>query len=158
VLAEGGELGEAQTELESALSVRRRLPDLSPWPTLLGLLALASVSLTRGDRAGARGVLAEARAIVEAFPDAGMFPEIIERQERKLRQGKRREGQLNGELTERELDVLGLLGRELTNQQMGRNLYVAPNTVKTHIKSIYRKLGVSSREEAVEQARARGLI
>jgi LuxR family transcriptional regulator, maltose regulon positive regulatory protein len=158
VLAERGELGEAQIELESALATRRMLPDLSPWATLLGLLALAPVRLARRDRDGARAVLAEARAIVEAFPDAGMFPELLERQERKLRQGKRGEGELNGELTERELDVLGLLGRELTTQQIGRSLYVAPNTVKTHIKSIYRKLGVSSRKRAAEQARARGLI
>jgi LuxR family transcriptional regulator, maltose regulon positive regulatory protein len=158
VLVERGELGEAQTELESALSVRRRLPDLSPWAILIGLLALAPVRLARRDRDGARAVLAEARAIVEAFPDAGMFLELLERQERKLHQGKRREEQLNVQLTERELDVLGLLGRELTTQQVGRSLYVAPNTVKTHIKSIYRKLGVSSRKKAVEQARARGLI
>jgi LuxR family maltose regulon positive regulatory protein len=122
------------------------------------LLALAPVRLRSGDRAGARAVLAEARALVEAFPDAGMFPELLERHERTLRQGKQREGQLNGELTERELDVLGLLGGERNTQQIGRILYVAPNTVKTHIKSIYRKLGVSSRKEAVEQARARGLL
>jgi LuxR family maltose regulon positive regulatory protein len=158
VLAGRGELGEAQTELESALSVRRRLPDLSPWATLLGLLALAPVRLTSGDRAGARAVLTEARATLETFPDAGMFPELLERQERALRQGKQREGQLNEELTERELDVLGLLDGERNTKQIGEVLYVAPNTVKTHIKSIYRKLGVSSRKEAVEQARARRLI
>jgi ATP/maltotriose-dependent transcriptional regulator MalT len=157
VLAGRGELGEALTELESALSVRRRLPDLSPWATLIGLLALAPVRLTSGDRAGARAVLAEARTTLEASPDAGMFPELLKRQERTLRQGKQRKGQLNEELTERELDVLGLLDSERTTQQIGRVLYVAPNTVKTHIKSIYRKLGVSSRNEAVEQARARGL-
>ena len=158
VLAERGELDEAQTELESALSVREGLPDLSPWVKLIGLLALAPVRLMSGDRAGALAVLAEARAILEDFPDAGMFPELLERQERNLRQGTRRRNHLNGELTERELDVLGLLGRELTTQEMGSNLYVTPNTVKTHIKSIYRKLGVSSRKEAVEQARARGFI
>jgi LuxR family maltose regulon positive regulatory protein len=157
-LAGRGELGEAQTKLESALSVRRRLPDLSPWATLIGLLALASVRLTSGDRAGARAVLAEARATLETSPDAGMFPELLERHERTLRQGKQLEGQLNGELTERELDVLGLLDGERNTKQIGRVLYVAPNTVKTHIKSIYRKLGISSRKEAVEQARARGLI
>jgi LuxR family transcriptional regulator, maltose regulon positive regulatory protein len=158
VLAGRGELSEAQTELESALSVRRRLPDLSPWPTLIGLLALAPVRLRSGDRAGARAVLTEARATLETLPDAGMFPERLERHERMLRQGKQRERQLNGELTERELDVLGLLDGERNTQQIGRVLYVAPNTVKTHIKSIYRKLGVSSRTDAVEQARARGLI
>jgi DNA-binding CsgD family transcriptional regulator len=47
---------------------------------------------------------------------------------------------------------------ERCNLEIGWILYVSPNTVKAHLKSIYRKLGVSSREEAAEQARARGLI
>jgi LuxR family transcriptional regulator, maltose regulon positive regulatory protein len=158
VLAERGRLEEAQEELESGLSVRRRLPGLSPWPTVVGLLALARVRAERGDRAGARTVLAEARTILEAFPDAGVFPELLERQERKLRARKPREGQLDGELTERELEVLRLLAGELSTQQMSESLYVAPSTVRTQIKSIYRKLGASSRGEAVEEARARGLL
>jgi LuxR family maltose regulon positive regulatory protein len=61
-------------------------------------------------------------------------------------------------LTERELAVLRLLNGELSASQMGDSLYVAPSTVRTHIKSIYRKLGVSSRGEAMEEAHARGLI
>jgi LuxR family maltose regulon positive regulatory protein len=154
-LAERGNLVEAQAELESALSARRRIPGLSPWPTLIGLLALARVRAARGDRAGGRATLAEARAILEAFPDSGVFPDLLERQERKLRAHKR---QLDGELTEREMDVLRLLGGELSTRQMAQSLYVAPSTVRTQIKSIYRKLGVSSRSAAVEDARARGLI
>jgi LuxR family maltose regulon positive regulatory protein len=157
-LAERGELEEAQKELENGLAARRRLPGLSPWPTLIGLLALAPVRAARGDRAESRAVLAEARTILEAFPDAGMFPELLERQERKLRARKPREGQLDGELTQRELDVLRLLGGELSTRQMARSLYVAPSTVRTQIKSIYRKLGVSSRSAAVEEARARRFL
>jgi LuxR family transcriptional regulator, maltose regulon positive regulatory protein len=157
-LAGQGKLEEAKEELESAYSAPRRLPGLSPWPTLIGLLALAEVLAGRGDRGGGREVLAEARAILEDFPDAGIFPELLERQERKLRARKAREGQLDGQLTERELDVLRLLSGELTTRQMAQSLYVAPSTVRTQIKSIYRKLGVSSRSAAVEEARARGLI
>jgi LuxR family maltose regulon positive regulatory protein len=157
-LAERGRLEEAQNELESALSARRRLPGLSPWPTLIGLLALAPVLAALGDRAGCRAVLAEARDKLKAFPDAGMIPELLERQERKLRARKPREGQLDGELTERELDVLRLLGSELSVRQMAQNLYVAPSTVRTQVKSIYRKLGVSSRDAAVQEAHDRGLI
>jgi LuxR family maltose regulon positive regulatory protein len=56
------------------------------------------------------------------------------------------------------MDVLRLLGGELSTRQMAQSLYVAPSTVRTQIKSIYRKLGVSSRSAAVEDARARGLI
>jgi LuxR family transcriptional regulator, maltose regulon positive regulatory protein len=122
------------------------------------LLALAQVRLTSGDRVGARAALTEARAILEMHPDAGIFPELLERQERKLRTNKQREGMLSEELTERELDVLRLLNSDLTNSQISQSLYVAPSTARTHIKSIYRKLGVSTREEAVEEARARGLI
>src|SRR5215204_6552877 len=106
VLAERGEREEAREELESGLSARRRLPGLSPWPNLIGLLALAPIHAVRSDRAGARMVLAEARTILERYPDAGIFPELLKRQERKLRSRKPREGQLDGELTERELDVL----------------------------------------------------
>jgi LuxR family transcriptional regulator, maltose regulon positive regulatory protein len=157
-LAGHGKLEEAQEELESAYSARRSLPGLSPWPTLVGLLALAPVRAARGDRAGARTVLAEARAILEASPDAGIIPELLERQERKLRARMPRDGQLDGELTERELDVLRLLDGEFSTRQMAQSLYVAPSTVRTQIKSIYRKLGVSSRKEAVEEAHVRGLI
>jgi LuxR family transcriptional regulator, maltose regulon positive regulatory protein len=158
-LAERGKLGEAQAELESALTVRRRFPDLSPWLTLLGLEALVRVSLARDDRAGARVALAEARAILEPFADdAGIFPELLGRQERKLRTNKQRDGYLNEELSERELAVLGLLAGELSTRQMGNSLFISTSTVRTHIKSIYRKLGVSSRKEAVEHAHGRGLI
>jgi LuxR family transcriptional regulator, maltose regulon positive regulatory protein len=157
-LAEQGKLEQAQKELETGLFARRRLPGLSPWPTLIGLLALAQVLAGRGDRAEARVALTEARTILEDFPDAGIFPELLEHQERKLRARKPRGGQLDGELTEREFDVLRLLGGELSTRRIAQNLYVAPSTVRTQIKSIYRKLGVSSRQQAVEAALARGLL
>jgi LuxR family maltose regulon positive regulatory protein len=157
-LAGRGKLKEAQEELESGLSARRGFPGLSPWPTLVGLLALAQVIGTRGDRAGARVALAEARTILDANPDSGNFPELLERQERKLRARTPREGQLDGELTEREQDVLRLLPGELSARHMAESLYVAPSTVRTQIKSIYRKLGVSSRGKAVDEAHTRGLI
>ena len=119
---------------------------------------IAQVRGARGDRAGARAVLTEARDILDANPDAGNFPELLERQERRLRARKPREGQLDGELTDRELEVLRLLAGELSARQMAQSLYVAPSTVRTQIKSIYRKLGVSSRAEAGEEAHARGFI
>jgi len=158
VLAERGIIDEAQEELESALSARRRLPGLSPWPSLLGLLSLSQVKFALGDRAGARSILAEARAILEPYSNAGFFPELLEHQERKLRAHKSRNGSLNGELTQRERDVLVLLGGELSTRKMAQSLYVAPSTVRTQVKSIYRKLGVSSRKDAVKEAHIRNLI
>jgi LuxR family maltose regulon positive regulatory protein len=159
VLAERGNLAGAQVELEKGLSVRRRFPALSPWATLLGLLALARVHGARGERVEARAVLTEARAILEPFADdAGIFTELLERQEHKVRVSNEPKGQLNQELTERELAVLRLLAGELATRQIADSLYVAPSTVRTQVKSIYRKLGVSSRKEAVEEAHAKELI
>ena len=158
MLAKRGDLVEAQTTLEDGISTRRRLPGLSPWPTLIGLLALARVRSARGDRGGARETLAVTRTILQRQPDAGIFPESLERQERGLRTIKRRDGSLDGELTRRELDVLHLLVSELSTSLIARRLYVAPSTVKTQVKSIYRKLEVSSRKEAVEEACAKGII
>ncbi|MGH3144812.1 MAG: LuxR C-terminal-related transcriptional regulator, partial [Rubrobacter sp.] len=159
VLAKRGDLAAARSELEAGLSERTELPGMSPWPTLIGLLALARVHFARDDRGAARRLLDEARAILEPFgDDAGIFPALLERQERRLRKTKQRDGSLDEELTEREMAVLRLLDGKLTTRQMGDSLYVAPSTVRTQVKSIYRKLGVSSRGEAVEEARARGLV
>ena len=159
VLAKRGDLAEAQTELETGLSARRSLPAMSPWPTLLGLLALAEVLIGRGGRSEARAVLSEARAILELYPDAGIFPDLLERQERKLRKTRpRRTESMDRQLTERELEVLRLLEGNLPVSELGKLLYVSPSTIKSHVKSVYRKLGVSSRKEAVEQAYARKLI
>lgn len=61
-------------------------------------------------------------------------------------------------LSERELEVLRLLAGGHTNDEIGRSLYVSANTVKAHLKSIYRKLDVNSRHEAAGKARQLGLL
>ncbi len=62
------------------------------------------------------------------------------------------------DLTRRELDVLALLADGLANKQMARALDISEHTVKFHIASIYAKLGVNNRAEAVRAAARRGLI
>ena len=56
-------------------------------------------------------------------------------------------------LTDAELAILGLLRSELSQREIGAELYISLNTVKSHTRSIYRKLGVATREEAVKRAR-----
>src|SRR5262249_60874472 len=60
-------------------------------------------------------------------------------------------------LTERELAVLHLLGGTLSLREIGQEMHVSANTVKTHTQAIYRKLGVSARSDAVDAARLLGL-
>ena len=62
------------------------------------------------------------------------------------------------QLTARERDVLLLLQGSLSVREIGSALYLSPNTVKTHIQALYRKLGAHSREEAVAFARRDQLI
>jgi DNA-binding NarL/FixJ family response regulator len=61
-------------------------------------------------------------------------------------------------LSERELEILGLVTRGASNAQIARALWVSDPTVKFHLSRIYRKLGVSSRTEAAWIARSQGLI
>ncbi|MFF4116419.1 LuxR C-terminal-related transcriptional regulator [Streptomyces sp. NPDC001714] len=62
------------------------------------------------------------------------------------------------ELSGREREVLGRLAQMMSTQEIAADLYVSVNTVKTHLKSIYRKLGVGRRGDAVRRARERGLL
>ena len=61
-------------------------------------------------------------------------------------------------LTERERDVLRLLAAGRSNPEIARTLYVELNTVKTHVKSLYGKLGVHSRVQAAQRAQELGLL
>ena len=61
-------------------------------------------------------------------------------------------------LSNRELDVLLLLGKRLTNKEISERLYISPITVKTHTAKIYRKLKVNSRRQAVVRAIQLGLL
>jgi LuxR family maltose regulon positive regulatory protein len=61
-------------------------------------------------------------------------------------------------LSQRELEVLHLIALGNTNQEIARQLIVAPGTVKAHTASIYRKLDVANRTEAVARARQLGIL
>jgi LuxR family maltose regulon positive regulatory protein len=65
---------------------------------------------------------------------------------------------LDEELTARELEVLGLLPTRLSRREIGQRLYVSLNTVKTHQRALYRKLGVEDRNTAVKRARELGRL
>lgn len=66
--------------------------------------------------------------------------------------------ELSDPLTARESEVLGLLGGGLSNKMIARELHISEHTVKFHISSLYSKLGVSNRAEAVSQGARHGLI
>jgi LuxR family transcriptional regulator, maltose regulon positive regulatory protein len=61
-------------------------------------------------------------------------------------------------LTERELAVLRLLPTQLSTREIGRQLYVSVNTVRSHVQAVYRKLEVATRTEAIARSRQLGLL
>ena len=78
--------------------------------------------------------------------------------ERLLREPAASVDELSEPLTAREREVLDLLGRGLSNKLIARELHISEHTVKFHISSLYAKLGVNNRAEAVSQGARHGLI
>jgi LuxR family maltose regulon positive regulatory protein len=121
------------------------------------LVRQAAVLLADGRRAEAQTALAEARAVVDSCPDPGILGDHLAAVELSARvRPRRRDG--DAELSERELVVLRMLGGPLSERDIGRELYLSHNTVHSHARSIYRKLGVSSRADALDRARELGLL
>ena len=152
-----GRFKEGRSELRRAVRVRRQFPGLSPWATLEAELRLAEVLLAMGDSGGAAELLSEADGVLTLFPDGtGWLRARLGRLRRQLVPARRMSP--DDCLTGREEDVLRLLRGSLSLREISRELYVSPNTVKTHAQAIYRKLGVSSRHDAVRRGREIGVF
>jgi LuxR family maltose regulon positive regulatory protein len=123
---------------------------------------MAEVRQRQDDVVGARRLLTRVRQILEPLPDPGNGLERLAKTEKMLRLRVTRARAAASapfwELSERELAVARLLPSELSQREIAAELYVSFNTVKTHVRSIFAKLGVSSRAEAVERARELGLL
>jgi DNA-binding NarL/FixJ family response regulator len=116
-------------------------------------------------RAGARGYVLKARdadhviRTVRMVADGNLVldPEVATTVTSELEPGRARARE-DGGLTERELQILQLLAFGQTNREIGKELFISPDTVKTHLEHIYQKLGTSDRTAAVAEALRRGLI
>jgi len=124
------------------------------------LVLLAEIRRRRGRLAEAGATLAEARDVLGELADAGPLEAGLASEELELTRA--REAAAEGEPpdlpTGAELAVLRLMPADLSVRQIAGELFLSPNTVKTHARAIYRKLGVSSRIEAVARAGALGLL
>ncbi len=160
LLARAGDLSGATEAIEHGLALGERL---RAWQVIVSAaLALADVKQRQHDSTAARRWLTRARDILETLPDPGDGFARLERTEKALRlRAPRRTGSAQPafwELSPRELEVLRLLPSELSQREIANELYVSFNTVRTHTRVIFSKLGVTSRPEAVSRARELGLI
>ena len=86
------------------------------------------------------------------------MPELAASMRGRLLAPGRRAAAFGQELSEREVVVLGLLATGLSQREIAAQLYVSPNTVKTHVRATYRKLGAGTRAQALHRARDLGLL
>jgi LuxR family maltose regulon positive regulatory protein len=98
-------------------------------------------------------MLAQARALLATHPDAGKLTEWAQDTTREPRPGSTQKTS-PPTLTDAERRILRHLDSDLTLREIGRELYLSVNTVRTHAHTIYRKLGVSSRAEALRVSRS----
>jgi LuxR family transcriptional regulator, maltose regulon positive regulatory protein len=151
---------EAGGELERAVSLARRGAGLVEWS--YALMTLAELRCELGDRRAARELVLEARELLSRAPEPGTLAlRLIGQLESALRLVIDLSGArpiVTDELTAREQAVLGLLPTGLSAREIAGELGISRDTVKTHTKRIYQKLGVSSRRSAVARGRELGLL
>lgn len=152
-----GDLRRGREELVHAQLVRPLASYALPSTAVVALLEVARAYLAIADPAGAASALAEAEGVLRRRPGLG----ILGAQVGELRRQSRGSAQaLAGPstLTPAELRVLPILATHLKFEEIGARLHVSRHTVKSQVVSIYGKLGVSSRGDAVGRAIEIGLL
>jgi LuxR family maltose regulon positive regulatory protein len=158
VLEAEGRLPDAERELASAEHFYR--DELASPHRVWLLLLLARVRIARGRLAAATATLREAREGLEELEGGAVLARLATDVDAEIARAR---GRANGGLlverpSDAELAVLRLLVTELSLREIGGQLFLSPNTVRTHTRAIYRKLSVNSRSEAVARAEALGLL
>ena len=150
VLMRGTDIRSAAEHLEHAVALTRS-DDASYWHAH-ALLHLSAARHRLGDGDGAREALASGRTELDELPDVGALGDLYHETDEAIHRPARREGFLGEELSPAERRVLARLLDGLSVTEVAQELWLSPNTVKTHRRGIYRKLGVSTREELVARA------
>ena len=146
-LARTGETDKGEKELRLALPRLRQFGE--PIVIAEALIALGRVQRHLGRHREATANLREAEALIAAMTDPGVLAHAV-------RTG--RDMPVSSELSQRELEVLRVLADGMPKREAADRLFVSYNTLHSHVRSIYRKLDVRSRTEAVAWARRQGLL
>lgn len=152
-----GDVAGAGTLLARASQIRPRLNSAIPGLAVQVAIEMARAYAELSDIVGARALIRDATDVLLQRPDLGALPDQLE----ELRIALRNLGPGTigpSALTKAELRLLPYLATHLTFPEIGDRLFISRHTVKTQAMSIYRKLGTSSRSEAVAKASESGLL
>lgn len=136
---------------ESGAQVCERLREAEPTTRVLLFSGAGEISASAARAAGASGFAYKdwpAAKLAAAVRRVGLGGTVFERHDRAGMMG----------LSEREREVLALMAEGLTNPEIAGELHLSPHTIKEHTSSLYRKLEVRNRTEAVQKAQRLGLL
>jgi LuxR family transcriptional regulator, maltose regulon positive regulatory protein len=148
----------AHAELTQAQRLRPALTYAVPHFAVQARTELTQVHLALADLAGARTLMREAHEILLLRPGLGVFARRAEDLRAELSHARGSPALGASALTAAELRLLPMLSTHLSFPEIAAEMFVSRNTVKSHVNSIYRKLGTSSRNEAVSRLRDLGLL
>ena len=153
-----GEIPAARRELTNGLRLRPLMTYAHPHWAVQARIELLRVHLALGDLAGARTLMVEIDGILKRRPGLGTL--VGEADVLRARLAKEHSAAIPGvsALTAAELRLLPLLSTHLSAPEIAAELFVSLHTIKSQMRSIYRKLGVSSRNQAITAARELGLL
>ena len=153
-----GDVPAARRELVTAQRLRHLLTYAVPHLAVQARIELARVHLALADLAGARTLMREIDELLRLRPDLGTLVGETEALRAQLSRQRGAGSPGASALTAAELRLLPYLQTHLTAGGIAEQLFVSSHTVKAEVKSIYRKLGVCSRHDAVQKATAIGLL
>jgi LuxR family transcriptional regulator, maltose regulon positive regulatory protein len=153
-----GQWDHARRLLTAATRLTPHLTYALPWLAVQARIELTDAYVTLRDREAAQHMLEEARGILALRPGLGVLGDGVERLGAEIAGMPEPRSGANSGLTRAELRLLPLLSTHLSFREIGERLHVSRNTVKTQAISVYRKLGVSSRSDAVAVAEDIGLV
>jgi LuxR family transcriptional regulator, maltose regulon positive regulatory protein len=148
----------ASAELTRAQRLRPALTYAVPHFAVQARTELTKVHLALGDLAGARTLMREVHEILLRRPGLGVFARQAEDLRAELSHARGSPALGASALTAAELRLLPLLSTHLSFPEIAAEVFLSPNTVKSTVHSIYRKLGTSSRSQAVSRLRNLGLL
>jgi LuxR family maltose regulon positive regulatory protein len=153
-----GDLAAARREVVSAQRLRPLLTYAIPHMAVQARIQLVHVHLALADTAGARTLTREIDEILKRRPGLGTLVEEARELQARLAADSGPAVPRASSLTTAELRILPLLATHLSFPEIGAEMFLSPHTVKSQALSIYRKLGASSRNQAVIRSRELGLL
>ncbi len=156
--ARRGDVRAARQHLIRAQRSRPLLTYALPHLAVQARIELARVHLALADAPGARTLMDEIDEILQRRPELGVLVDETLELEARIPAPRGPDAPEASSLTTAELRLLPMLATHLSFPEIGAELFLSPNTVKSQATSIYRKLNVSSRHQAVTRCRELGLL